>query len=291
MKKIFYFILNLFSPINLINTKDNLRVLAYHDVKNTKKFEDQLRYLFKSGYTVIGITDLKEHIFRDKKLPRRSVFLTFDDGDVSVLDYGLPLLKKYNMPSVMFIITSLIDSENTFWCRWVEKELQNQGKSYTESRLVVNKLKKISNTERVAYLKQLEPIGTRQLTTDDILMMQSEEMFIGNHTHTHPMVDKCSSKELNEDLKLSKASFDKWRLPGAEIFAYPNGNWDKKSEDILKYNGVKMAFLFDHKLNRKEINPMRISRIRVNSDTELNEFKVKVSGLHSKLMTLKNRIV
>ncbi len=147
------------------------------------------------------------------------------------------------------------------------------------------------NSERVAYLNKLDPIFSRQLTTDDIFKMQSEKMFIGNHTHTHPMVDKCSSKELNDDLKLSKASFEKWRLPGAEIFAYPNGNWDKISEEILKNNGVKMAFLFDHKLNKKDINPMRISRIRVNSDTELNEFKVKVSGFHSKLMMLKNRIV
>jgi len=290
MKTNLYKLLNIFSKITFYKN-NGLRVLAYHDLKDSSIFESHLKFLVNSSFNIIDINVLKNHLFKNEKLPPNSILITFDDGDVSVLDHGLPLLKKYNLPSVMFVITSLIGSVNTFWCRWVEIALQNQGKSYTESRLIVNKLKEISNTERVTYLKQLEPIDSRQLTKDDILMMQSEKMFIGNHTHTHPMVDKCSSEELNDDLKLSKISFEKWQLPGAEIFAYPNGNWDKTSEDILKNNGVKMAFLFDHKLNKTDLNPMRISRIRVNSDTELNEFKLKVSGLHSKLMTLKNRIV
>ncbi len=290
MKSVLYKFLDIFS-ILFLREPVKLRVLAYHDIIDTDKFEDHVKFLVKSKYNIIGVNDLHEYLFDGKMLPKNSVLITFDDGDVSVLDLGLPILQKYDLPSVMFVITGLIDSDNTFWCRWVELALQNQGKSYAESRLVVNSLKKMPNSERVAYLKKLNPIASRQLTTDDILMMQSEEMFIGNHTHTHPMVDKCSNEELNDDLKLSKASFEKWQLPGGEIFAYPNGNWDKISEEILKNNGVKMAFLFDHKLNKKDINPMRISRIRVNSNTELNEFKVKVSGWHSKLMTLKNRIV
>ena len=290
MKAILYKLLYVF--FKFTSCKSNrLRVLAYHDIKDASIFESHLNFLINAGYEIIDISELRNHLFNYKKLPIKSVLITFDDGDVSVLDSGLPILKKYDLPSVMFVITGLIDSMNTFWCRWVEKALQNQGKSYAESRLVVNSLKKKPNSERVDYLKQLDSIDSRQLTSDDILKMQAAKMFIGNHTHTHPMVDKCSIEELNNELNLSHICFNKWGLPGAEVFAYPNGNWDKNSEEILKSKGVKMAFLFDHKLNNKDLNPMRISRIRVNSDTELNEFKVKVSGLHSKLMTLKDKIV
>ena len=291
MRDVFYNSLIPLSCFSVTFSSQNLRVLAYHDITDANKFEDQIRFLVKSKYNVISLKVLQNHLFDGAFLPKNSVLITFDDGDVSVLDHGLPILRKYDLPSVMFVITGLIDSVNTFWCRWVEIALQNQGKSYAESRVVVNNLKKMSNSERVAYLEKLDPVASRQLTFDDMLKMQNGKMFIGNHTHTHPMVNKCTNQELNNDLKLSLANFEKWQLPGGEIFAYPNGNWDEESEEILKNNGIDMAFLFDHKLNKKDINPMRISRIRVNSDTELNEFKVKISGLHSKLMTLKNRIV
>ncbi|MCF4102657.1 polysaccharide deacetylase family protein [Gillisia sp. M10.2A] len=289
MKDLFYNLLIPFSNRVAAFSSSKLRVLAYHTIDDPYLFEKQLKYL-KSSYKVIGIFELEQFLFDGADLPKNAVLITFDDGDLSVLDFGLPLLKKYNMPSVMFVITGLIDSKKTFWCRWVELAIQNQGKSYAEARVVVNRLKKMDNEERVAYLNKLEPIVSKQLTRNDILKMHSEKMFVGNHTHTHPMVDKCTSEELQGELKTSKDSFKNWGLPGYQIFAYPNGNWDAKSEKILIDNEIKMAFLFDHQLNKKDVNPMRISRIRVNSDTKLHEFKVKVSGLHSKLMKFKENI-
>ncbi len=272
-----------------LNQESNLIVLAYHTVKDRTKFDSQLNFL-KNNYNIISIGELEEHLFKGKNLPPNSLLITFDDGDVSILDSGLPILKKYKLPSVMFVITNLIDSDNTFWCRWVEKALQEQGKSYAEARSKVNHLKKISNENRMVYLNSLNPVDSKQLTKEDLATMQKGMMFIGNHTHTHPMVDMCTKEELKNELNISKSYFDKWELPGYPIFAYPNGNWDKHSEMILKEYGIKMAFLFDHQINTKNINPLRISRIRVNSDAEINEFKVKVSGLHSVLLQLKKGI-
>jgi peptidoglycan/xylan/chitin deacetylase (PgdA/CDA1 family) len=290
MKETLYNLLNIIIPINLFLNRNNLKVLAYHDLKKSNKFESHLKFLINSDYNIIDINTLGDHLFLGDKLPNKPVLITFDDGDISVLELGLPLLKKYKLPSVMFIITSLIDSDNTFWCRQVEKALQEQGKSYAEARSKVNQLKKISNKNRMVYINSLNPVNSRQLTKKDLVNMQKGMMFIGNHTHTHPMVDMCTKEELENELNISKSCFEEWELPGFPIFAYPNGNWDEKSEKILKKNVIKIAFLFDHKINKKNINPMRISRIRVNSDNEINEFKVKVSGLHSFLMHKKNII-
>jgi len=289
MKSVIYRFLNFRNF--LINKQSNyLRVLAYHDIKDSSKFESHLKYLVNSDYNIIDINALEDHLFHENKLPNKPVLITFDDGDISVLDIGLPLLKEYKLPSVMFVITSLIDSDNTFWCRQVEKALQEQGKSYAEARSKVNHLKKISNENRMVYLNSLNPVNSKQLTKEDLGTMQKGMMFIGNHTHTHPIVNMCSKEEIESELNRSKSCFEEWELPGYPIFAYPNGNWDEQSEKLLKKNGIKIAFLFDHQINSNNINPLRISRIRVNSDTEINEFKVKVSGLHSKLMKLKGKI-
>ncbi len=142
MKTNLYKLLNIFFSKITFSKNYGLRVLAYHDLNDASIFEDHLRFLVSSGYNIIDINSLKNHLFNNEKLPLNSVLITFDDGDVSVLDLGLPILQKYDLPSVMFVITGLIDSDNTFWCRWVELALQNQGKLYAESRLVVNSLKK-----------------------------------------------------------------------------------------------------------------------------------------------------
>lgn len=264
-------------------TSNKVRVLAYHDVPDAISFEKQLKYL-KEEYNVIGIIELRDFLYSHKKLPKKSVLITFDDGDYSVLTNGLPLLQKFNLQSVLFVITELIDSSSSFWWKQVETVYQNKGVSYEESRKQVNKLKSMSNKERVLALRELEPVTSTQLTLVELRLMESSGMKIGNHTHTHPMIDKCETPEIYEELKASREKFEIWELDGYPIFAYPNGNWDNNSESVLKENGIEMSFLFDHKLNVKVINPLRISRIRVNTYAGLDEFKLKVSGLHSLLM-------
>ena len=56
----------------------------------------------------------------------------------------------------------------------------------------------------------------------------------------------------------------------------------------LKNLGMELIFLFDHKVNKKNLDPYNISRIRVDSDMTIEELKAKVSGLHPIIHHLKN---
>jgi len=289
MRNLVYKLLIPFSRIEAASTSSQLRVLAYHDVPNVSKFEQQLIYL-KNNYNVIDLETLKLHLKDCEPLPNNSLLITFDDGDISVLENGLSLLYKYNLPSILFIITSLINTKDMFWCRKVEAVFQEAGNSYFNARQKVRELKNMPNVDRMNYLNGLRKVKSRQLSLEDLYELEEGKMLIANHTHTHPMMDMCTDEEIMNELEITYNKFKGWGLDRYSIFAYPNGNWDAKSEELLKNKGIKMAFLFDHKINKLNINPMRISRIRINSDTEINEFKVKVSGLHSKLMKLKEGI-
>lgn len=277
------------SVISVLNTvyknyySQRLRVLAYHDVPDKLAFEKQLKFL-KENYTVISIQTLEDHLYLNKKLPKNAVLITFDDGDYTVLKNGSQVLQTLGLPSVLFVITKLIDSSNAFWWKQVEENAKINGDSFEDGRKVVNKLKLISNKEREEYLQKMKPVSAKQLSFSELKVLQQSGMFIANHTHTHPMVDNCSEEELRKEFVLSKAQFKKWNLPGFHYFAYPNGNWDSTSEKLIKEQGIKLSFLFDHKLNDKNINPLRISRLRINTYSPLSEFKLKVSGLHSILM-------
>lgn len=264
--------------------KNRLRVLAYHDVKNLVLFEKQIQYL-NTTYNVISIEEIKKYCFENTPLPPNSLLITFDDGDISVLRKGLPVLSKYHIPSVLFVITDLINTQKEFW--W--SKVRNQGETNIEKiNARMKYLKELPNSARLIELKKYNNSPQEQLKTEDLKSLKRNNVFIGNHSHTHPMFNRCTEQELTYELEKSKACFKTWNMEGFEIFAYPNGNFDNATEKALKKHNVKMAFLFDHKINEKIINPYRISRIRTNSDMSINELKVKVSGLHSFLQKLKN---
>lgn len=286
-KKNLYSVLNNISPIFKKVYSRRLRVLAYHSVPDKKAFDAQLKYL-SNNYNIINIDKLKAHLFEGQNLPKRPLLITFDDGDFSVYENGLPVLKKYKLDSCLFIITHLINSKESVWIKKVEKGEMNNGKTYADARKEVARLKKIPNSKRIEEMKKFPSVSEKQLSTKELLELSVNKVFIGNHTHTHPMLDKCNKKEIILELENARKTLLSLGFEGYDIFAYPNGNEDEASNKILKEEGIKMAFLFDHKVNSKNINPLSISRIMVDSNTELNEFKTKVSGLHPFLFNLKS---
>lgn len=287
MRNLFYYFLSFVSNIFRRAYKTRLRVLAYHDVPKAELFERQLKHLVKN-YNILGIPELLEYFkSEDEKLPDFPLLITFDDGDRSVLDYALPILTKHNTPACIFIITELINKNKSFWNKEVFINEIKKGKSYAEARKKVEDLKLVSNKERLQLIKEYSPVYQNQLRTEELVAFKNKNVFVGNHSHTHPMFNKCTKVEIMAELNNSKDFFKNSNVGNFQVFAYPNGNWDKASEEILKTNDINLAFLFDHKINAKQINPLRISRIRTNADMNVNELKVKVSGLHSLIQQFK----
>lgn len=83
-------------------------ILMYHDLEgdalSAAQFEEQLAALAGAGYTAVGFEDLRAYVERGVELPDRSVVITFDDGYLSNMLYGLPLLEKYDMEATIFVI-------------------------------------------------------------------------------------------------------------------------------------------------------------------------------------------
>lgn len=286
MRTLFYKLLVFPSAVFKSVTKNRLRVLAYHDVKNKNAFEAHIKYL-KKHFNIITIGDVLSHFYNREPLPERPLLVTFDDGDISVLEKALPVLSSHNCPACVFIITGLINTNNEFWFRHIRNMERLQGKGGSEVNLIMERLKRMNNTNRLESIVAYGVGKREQLTIKDLFTLENNNIAITNHSHTHPMFNRCSKTEIENELSESKNFFDSNHLNGYQVFAYPNGNHDYKSEVLLKEMGIKLAFLFDHKICKENTNPFRISRIRINSDTRLDEFKVKVSGLHSTLLHLK----
>ena len=68
------------------------------------------------------------------------------------------------------------------------------------------------------------------------------------------------------------------------LFAYPNGDWTPDSERVLAELDYDLALLFDHRLaDVAEANPLRVSRVRLDTDASVGRARAILSGGHSML--------
>lgn len=89
--------------INKINQVAKIPVIMYHRVSahvcnrfeiSPSELENDLKYIKENGYKTVFIKDLIEFVYRGHPLPKKTIVLTFDDGNYSDYKYVYPLLKN-----------------------------------------------------------------------------------------------------------------------------------------------------------------------------------------------------
>ncbi len=84
-----------------VSVPERAPVFSYHDI-DPEEFEGHLDFLKRSGYKTVTADEYLD--LADKQKNERVVMLTFDDGYASVWKVAYPLLKKYGMKGVAFIL-------------------------------------------------------------------------------------------------------------------------------------------------------------------------------------------
>ncbi len=283
------------SPAQLVfrrRSADHLAVLAYHGVDDVTQFRRQLDLLVKH-WAPVSLDAVITALDGGLPLPRHAVLVTFDDGYANVLEAGLPLLRERGVPAVAFVLPGLLDGSEPFW--WTEADrLHAAGARAPEApgqtaAELVRWLKTVPDTRRLEVLEALRAqapdtdTSMPQLTTGDLLTLRDGGVEIGNHTWTHPCLDRCSTVEVERQVELAHDALTRALGGPPRAFAYPNGNHDLRAEGVLRRLGYRAGFLFDHRISPTPapgVDPLRLSRARTGSDTSLDRFATIVSGLH-----------
>jgi peptidoglycan/xylan/chitin deacetylase (PgdA/CDA1 family) len=256
-------------------------ILCYHKINNTKLFEQQVQYLSKN-YQILSAATFFKKIEQGAEFSKKEMLITFDDGDMSLYTNALPVLKKYKVPAIAFVITSLLNTHQPFW--WDEIEY------YTGSSEEVRRVKKIPEAERVAFLQELRAASPKQkfiypqLGKTQLQELEAGGIAIASHTHTHPLLNQCNPDQVLEELKTSATVLQQMQLPHWQFFAYPNGNVTDAVKEAVKAAGYKAAFVFDHFKAKQITDPFGISRLSVTDDTPMWKLKLILSGVHSVLV-------
>ena len=105
------------------NTHALVPILMYHHIDyapsksnlyvSPEIFERQMEFLKVHGYHVVPLESLVRDVKAKKKIPGKTVAITFDDGFVDNMKYAFPILKKMDFPATIFMITENINKEDS----------------------------------------------------------------------------------------------------------------------------------------------------------------------------------
>jgi peptidoglycan/xylan/chitin deacetylase (PgdA/CDA1 family) len=272
-------------------------------------FADQIAFL-ASRYEILPLEEVVDRLARRRPLPKYSAVLTFDDGFRNVFTTAAPILARHQAPATVFLVTSLVGTRQPPWpeqlfvalaharCAATEWDgevwpLSDPARRAAAYKALTERLKELETPQRQARLASLfgalgrppaltpdSPLAT--LNWDEIQTLSRSGLFtFGSHTHTHPILARCSPDVQYQELQVSRDLLRE-RLGSAELFAYPNG----RRADFTTFT-QKLLFELEYRcgvttvsgLNRPGTDLYEIHRVCVGADTTLPEFELRMIGL------------
>ncbi len=305
---------NAFAPFRFLN-RSKLLVLMYHrfsrgeEIGRTSSltFEAHLKYLTRH-YNVLSMTDASECIRKGVAFPRRSAVITIDDGYRDFYDIAFPILKNYQVPATIYVVTDFVGGRGWIWtdkARYIlgktaseRLDVQIDGKKFDKepgdprSRLITagalnSELKKLADQEKENYLGELAlaaKVSVPELPPDEYSAFnwdQAREMSaagieIGSHTATHPILTNVDDRRLERELEDSKAAIQSEIGSDAPHFCYPNGDVSERERDAAASAGYASAVTTEIKLCENSADNFLIPRI--DAEPEIHRFVQATSG-------------
>ncbi|MGP1449801.1 MAG: polysaccharide deacetylase family protein [Wolinella sp.] len=218
-------------------------VLMYHHVlpssgfiaSSAEQFEAQMSYLAKKGYKCLSSDEFASFKLGNYEPPKRSVVITFDDGWRDNYVYAYPILKKYGLRAILFVVTEWIEEASR-----VEAEFEPLGHNDCK--------KNVSLSPRSVLLNWHELEAMR-----DVFDVHS-------HTHTH-RDSYFPGVEWHEDFKISKNLLRERLGIETKQLCWPRGKYNEGLIRTAKTMGYEMLYTTERGVNLPDKNCDKIKRI------------------------------
>lgn len=307
----------------------DIRVLAYHrvlprideasfpyDVELVSAWEEEFDWQVghvARHYDVITCRELASMLAAGRRVPRRALVITFDDGYRDNHDVVLPILQRHKVPAVIFVATDYMDRHSTFWFdEFVHDVLHTKADALTldgatvtlaggaparreAARRVLLRLKTVSEEQRLEILAQLkQQLGVpaiapgRQLglngpmSWSQVQALAKAGIEIGSHSVSHPILSKVGSEQLRRELVDSKEAIERHTGEPVVSMAYPVGGKSAYNDDVVaavRAAGYRFAFTYGAGPNRPDhFDPYRMRRLAVERYVTRNRFSAMLAA-------------
>lgn len=257
-----------------VYARNKITLVNYHDPE-AKVFERHMRK-FSRIYSFIDIETLADALRKRNfgNLPVKPLLVTLDDGHRGNAKL-FEIMKKYNVPAVIYFVAGVVNSNRHFWF----KTIGSIKSDCTE-------LKRIRNEERLRRLKErFNHMDELEYRTRQALSIREVNEFLavggtaGSHSVFHPMLNRCEDEvilnECIESRRITEA------LTGSPVlhFAYPGGAWDNRIKELVRRSGYRTARTTDPGWVTATTDPLALPNFGISDDAGVSKAIVQASGL------------
>lgn len=239
----------LLSPI-FRDRSPGIRVLIYHRVTGTlpfeldlspRLFERQIQHLHDRG-TILSLPEALE-LLQSGVVEQDGWVLTFDDGYEDFYTRVFPILKEWDIPATVYVTTGFVEGE-------------------------------ISHPFSRQINQDVQPMSWDMVGE----LMEHPLITVGDHTRTHPAIDRLSPEQVTEEVERSLELFEKRTGRKPVHFAYPFGRWSRQAEAVIRKFFRSAAIGEGAKNIPETFHPYRLRRTPVRRSDQMFWFRCKVSG-------------
>jgi len=263
---------------------------------------EELRWFcsfFQTYFTAGSLTDIYQRWLTGEHPDKPFLAITFDDGQLDNLQYGLPILNEFGFKATFYIPVSNIDEKNILWhdrIGYCARAAKNQGEEAMQKTLklaqsfgipanwtvsfenhLVQHAKRIPPERRLNLVKAIEDmLGTappdwgRLMTWDEIRLIGQEGHEIGSHSMTHTLMPQCSDADLQYEIINSKKRLEDELKTDMQSFCYPNGDYDARSVDAVNKAGYQNAVTTRWGKNQRQTPHFELKRCDIDTFNNWN---------------------
>jgi peptidoglycan/xylan/chitin deacetylase (PgdA/CDA1 family) len=199
-----------------------------------------MRFLKKNDFSVIGLDSIGKYLREEKEGPPFYVAVTFDDGFRDNYENAFPVLRKYEIPSTIFVITGKVGDQ----IDWIS----NRGREKAE-----------------------------MLTWKHIQEMSDAGVSFGAHTMTHPRLPDLPLSDAYSEIMDSRKILEEHLGCGVESFAYPHGLFTQEIQELVRNAGYTVACSTLSGFNNWKSDPLILRRIEIHGNDSIWKFSQKLT--------------
>ncbi len=255
--------LSYYSGLDNVISKNNQGtvILYYHEI-NRSYFYRHIDHLRKK-FDIISLDEFYKRKNNEENL-KNTMVITFDDGFKSIFDEVFPVIKKFKIPVLIYLISDIVGTNKKF--RWMKRENDSKSKKEKAERISLN-WKEINK------------------------MLRSGHISIGSHTKTHPNLTKKSLKSSKEEIEGSKKTLEeKLNTDTIRHFSYPYGKFSEKHKKIVKNAGFITASTTISGYNNTNTDQYELKRIGIGKTDSIPVIETKINGIINFFIKSKHKI-
>jgi peptidoglycan/xylan/chitin deacetylase (PgdA/CDA1 family) len=272
----------------------NPKALLYHDISPSESdyvagldcttapevFRLHLTYV-KAHYTVVDLLTLASG-----RAPPGAVAITFDDGYASLHSHAFPILQELGLPAAVFLIADVVGNRDLVWVNelaFALRQAPDKTMAYVRRHFTVPKGADAIQTLSALRLSY-DPRAMTTLLTElreelrlplvehaqraalyldhaQIREMTAGGIIFGNHTATHPNLERLTETEQASEIESAKQVLCQFLPEPPCAFAYPFGHHGPATASLARSLGMEV--IVEVGGYNKPLRPQAIGRVHL----------------------------